>query len=116
MNIDQMPAGREMDALVAEKVMGWTPSLSSQGIMWLNKDGEYERGEHTFHPSTDIAAAWEVVERLEAIGVLLWKLGREDHMPNWYVSVGRNFQPGVSAEERTAPLAICRAALKAVSK
>lgn len=31
-DIDKMPAGREMDALVAEKVIGWS------GIFWLDKE------------------------------------------------------------------------------
>jgi len=57
-------AGRELDALVAEKVMGWTVD----GI-WRMYTGEVVRhaaGKNMktrFNPSTDISAAWEVVEK-----------------------------------------------------
>ncbi len=107
------PTGRELDALVAEKVMGWS-FCDGHGGYW-SKGGLSMGSVHAWSPSTDIGAAWQVVEKLERDGILIWKLGREDHMPNWFVSMGRNHKPGVNAEEATAPIAICRAAL-AVAK
>lgn len=74
--------------------------------------------------STDIAAAWEVVEKIKVLPergmrkfggrntpefVLVWDV---DH---WYVDFdGQGTVPPIHAEGETAPLAICLAALKAV--
>ena len=76
--IREMEAGRELDALVAEKVMGWKWDNRNplQSIMWLpgsetlgavifhdgdNDDGILQvRGIPPF--STDIAAAFEMVD------------------------------------------------------
>src|SRR3990167_1467186 len=83
MTIDEMPAGPEMDALVAEKVMGepqphdapvemgsisgvltmfnnypwkaWLPECLGLGKPWTWRPLPY---------STDIAAAWKVVEKI----------------------------------------------------
>lgn len=55
-----MKPGREMDALIAEKVMGW--SQTPEGFYEMDSVGRM-----TILPkfSTDIAAAWEVVEELD---------------------------------------------------
>lgn len=99
MKIEEMPAGREMDALVAEKVMGYDGQHQ-----WIkNEDGEidifaYEVGScngpkcsicgygychHCYRESpsktcydnmpysTDIAAAWEVEEAIKEKGLEL---------------------------------------------
>jgi hypothetical protein len=101
-----MEAGREMDALVAEKVMGYerVPDIKPYGFgdAWLQ------------HYSTDIAAAWQVVGKLEN-NDFWWEASNV--VPNsdpivyeWkFVTVGRQGE----ACEFTAPLAICRAALLA---
>jgi hypothetical protein len=125
--IDAMPAGREMDALVAERVMGWVRHPDSMYRHWCERqpDGTLRFLDqceplHTvrpWHPSTDIAAAWEVVEKL-----------RGESFP-WEFSLGwRHIEPFVSfgrtanqkdeigfSHGETAPLAICRAALKTVN-
>lgn len=70
-----MEAGRELDALVAEKVMGWRwldlnhdinkgPIVKTPG--WYGQGQSAVRTE--FHPSTSIADAWEVVARLAETG------------------------------------------------
>lgn len=73
-----MKPGRELDLLVAEKVMGWRPIIRSEWpcIALANTpDNEKEiaflraadlRGQYEDIPnySTDIAAAWEVVEKM----------------------------------------------------
>jgi len=124
----KLEAGEELDALVAENVMGWLriPSeLNGQQKIVVPPDGNphpmdwwWGRSVYGLVPkySTDIAAAWEVVERLERDGIFLWKLGREDHLPNWHVSMGRNHGPDIESEGPTAPLAICRAALAAIGR
>lgn len=96
-----MNAGRELDALVAEKVMGYE----------VNREG-YTGYLPSF--STDIAAAWDVVEKLDLFspgsGLYLVGSGNE-----WRVfhSLGEGetelWCDGVSALH-----AICLAALKAV--
>lgn len=121
-----MKAGRELDTLVAEKVMGW--EATADGLYWdarqkrtrlvlgsvIAKKREemgIENGPgFVFAPSTDIAAAWEVVEKAD-----LWSL---------YGSIGDGpYRACIQFEDReglmtadTAPLAICLAALKAVSQ
>ncbi len=72
-----MEAGRELDALVAEKVMGWSKRVSADhsnspikqlrafGIIYAWKDSNgNDKGLDVPRYSTDIAAAWQVVERL----------------------------------------------------
>ena len=62
--------------------------------------------------STDIAAAWEVVEKLKADGFSLmaeW----DDHDGMWYFGFS-NASSYKAGEADTAPHAICLAALKAV--
>ena len=121
-----MEAGRELDTLVAEEVMGW--EATADGLYWdarqkrtrlvlgsaIAKKREemgIENGPgFVFAPSTDIAAAWEVVEKAD-----LWSL---------YGSIGDGpYRACIQFEDReglmtadTAPLAICLAALKAVSQ
>lgn len=112
----ELKAGRELDALVAEKVLGW-----KRGKRFGNGNGEWEipgRENDSYKLtcyrtpdySTDIAAAWEIVEKLSmwvcpANNGHDWTAGRlslEEPSP----------EGGTWAE--TAPHAICLAALKAV--
>jgi hypothetical protein len=114
--IDAMPAGREMDALVAERVMGWVRHPDSMYRHWCERqpDGTLRFLDqceplHTvrpWHPSTDIAAAWEVVEKLVSEqGLHLW----------WHNVWLVDFALSGAQRAETAPLAICRAALKTVN-
>ncbi len=61
-----MKPGREMDALVAEKVMGWKFGKDPVGLScWVvSIDRTVDR---CWSPSTDIAAAWEVVEKINQL-------------------------------------------------
>jgi hypothetical protein len=64
-HVDEHEAGRCMDAWVAEKVM------DEQGWNWHGAFGhKRERvvAYETLHYSTDIAAAWKVVEKMENLG------------------------------------------------
>lgn len=72
MNYDDMPAGPEMDALVAEKVMGWTKKkVASYGggyYAWIDSENRAHPPNNTsggWHPSINIADAWEVLGALE---------------------------------------------------
>jgi hypothetical protein len=127
-DIDTMPAGREMDVLIAEDVMGWEQHCHTGRMMWcLPYPGHRamaiaqpemtrpvtvsdDSGDHDvtpFHPSTDIAAAWRVVEKMKERH---WFLLTDRSATEWYAA----FSDKAKAREISAPLAICRAALRAV--
>ena len=138
-DIDTLEPGPALDALVAEKVMGlrldgdfpiqqdeaggWDPIDEEDGAGHQRRPCYRTCGDHPMPPyqyehgstcrrvvpeySTDIAAAWEVVEKLRPTGPKLSihaaRLGYDvEYGPGWFVSAP------------TAPLAICRAALKAI--
>jgi len=121
-----MPAGREMDALIAEKVMGlrvhikperqkvdlgfYRRKIEYRTINWVYAGGYLLRSY-----STDISAAWDVVEKLKTIyHMSIWTDYYEDR--NNYGcrfqlrGGGQSSYPVISD---AAPLAICRAALLA---
>jgi len=107
--MEEMKPGRELDALVAEKVMGWAPEYPGG---WLHPPRNHpNRKKYLDHDgcsvlqpySTDIAAAWEVVEKIEYNLELI-----EDE--EWIASFF-----GVRAFGKSAPHAICLAALKTKS-
>jgi len=105
--IDAMPAGREMDSLVAEQVMGWKYNLL--GDAWENT-GHGWVGYEKFMPSADIAAAWAVADMLHFSII-------SQHPIGWLVDTRSNTRlPFVEVYANTAPLAICRAALKVVTR
>lgn len=138
MQVDNMPAGREMDILIAEKVMEidtdgyWittvdanTSNCGTISLEWLknnptfdinriDKDGwEYEGPQY----STDMSPAWEVAEKLKLAVIPRhpgWACAHcravVDGGPTW---IGVADEHGWTKAE-TAPLAICRAALKAM--
>jgi hypothetical protein len=107
--IESMPAGREMDALVAQHVMGWRPHFRNTAFYVSADHAESLMGRPLatvgkWHPSTDIAAAWEVVDQQQ--GGLRFELRRRPDGGFWC-----SFGEEMSAEAESAPLAICRAAL-----
>ena len=119
-----LPAGRALDALVAERVMGCTPEAHHMekysptcGCKHrIHRNTREDLGDLLADYSTDIGAAWEVGEKL---GHKTFSLtGPEDKEPvTWCAEFG-SFQDAVfqaeDAEADTAPHAICLAALKAV--
>ncbi len=69
--IRQIKPGSELDALVAEKVMGWGLRFKDRSSLddhyWLEVDtGKLCATRKYFRPSTDISAAWQVVEKMIA--------------------------------------------------
>lgn len=105
MNFATMGAGPKLDALIAGNVMGWRDAAGVWigGVTPWATDGDYRR-KAEFCPSTDIAVAWEVVEKLQ--NTLCFELRRRSDggFCCW-------FGEEMRAEASTAPLAICRAAL-----
>ena len=123
---------REIDVEIAEKVFDMVlrkPYEDDDRLAYMrkNKDGDYVRfcweGNQPRY-STDIAAAWTVVEKMKdsvvtpdlfAItydsDVKLWTAGIQE-----FFSYEGHYFGKYYAKEKTAPLAICKAALKAVDK
>jgi hypothetical protein len=102
-NFDEMEAGPAIDRLVAEKVMGWTIKPRHNGFT--------SPATHlSWGPSEGIEDAWVVVERMIALGKMFSQCTHGHDNEEWSVSFGT-----ANALADTAPLAICRAALKAVS-
>ena len=135
--IDKLEEGPELDRLVAERVMGWTYDEPR----WLTSDGKptgWNGDAHRiFSPSTDIAAAWVVITQAQAFllkagdipGDWVALLGSGiDDKPFWSASFGcldpmdwrdateRDHSDCVHGDADSSPLAICRAALKAVMR
>ena len=99
-----MKAGRELDALVAEKVMGLTEEDWIAGPTGLPRPY-----------STDIAAAWEVVEKLRGTHrPFLLSHDFQDGFMKWPVVIVGFGAVVVHEGQYGAPHAICLAALKAV--
>lgn len=99
---------RKLDALVAEHVMGErvieTDDCNGDDNLWLDRHDDLELP----HYSTDIADAWELVEKILTDDFQVKFVNYDDNrkwMAGWD---GWNFTYGA-----TAPLAICLAALKA---
>lgn len=133
MDIDKLEAGRELDALVAEKVMGWRNcSVSEDSI--ADKNGEWHKmyikygiGEppdldqscwytQKFIPlfSNNITAVWEVVEKLSEHCIVRISNGDGDSRDcDILPFVIDTYNLGHASADAWA-LAICRAALKAV--
>ena len=121
MNYDDMPAGPEMDALVAERVMG---EIVSSGDKIVPVNG-WEACRYIPEYSSRIEAAWEVVEKLIERRLYMRVMACEgieysfdmNIKTFWRVELkeGQAIEPHITATSfDTAPLAICRAALKAV--
>lgn len=103
---------REIDRLIAERVMGWT-NVSGVGTRF----GTTPEGKvHAIVPqySTDMSAAWEVVEKLRLLGYqggIDWARPESGYKCAFGASLIPPHQRQSSRTE-TAPLAICLAALK----
>lgn len=113
-DIDNVLAGVGMDKLIAERVMGWT-NVYQDGV---NLKGTEPSGEdQTAHVplySVNISAAWRVVEKCNLLHGWV-SLGYDEGDKEWMIFESRP-PDGIYTISTgdTAPLAICRAALKAV--
>lgn len=119
-----MKPSRELDALVAEKVMGYERAMMiaptggpAQGC-WVRSPDKvfWDRHDSLPHYSTEISAAWDVVEKLtdgdfslsiERYHELYTEVFLSRKGPDEYRA------PAIVAG-KTAPHAICLAALKSV--
>ena len=117
--IDAMVAGRELDRLVAEKVMGWKnlkwqDQRSENG--WITPAGFYGNGpkgecflSRSF--STDSAAAWQVKRKITESGIWGFHLTNDGNA--WSHVSFTSGTDEYEGEGDTDEEAICRAAWKA---
>lgn len=116
-----MPAGRELDAMVAERVFGWTDIRPDTHetigtTILVGQRPDYQCPAEVPHFSTDIYHAWKVTDWLWerwgafelAATVRLWLCG-----PCLNALAKRPDRVACGIGD-TAPLAICRAALLAI--
>lgn len=126
-----MKAGPKLDALIAEKVMGWRlvkveewepadPNTCrwhlDDGWAWDGRDGSDYAWK--WKPSTDISLAWQVVEKLAekadryvAVRHDRW-YDKHPYLVEIHDPLMRNSFPKIVQYGETAPLAICLAALR----
>ncbi len=135
MKVSNMPAGPQVNALVAEHVMAWQGGECDGEIgeysttdPYCQQCGEFEslswgRLAHQKRMpgwSESIAAAWQIVDKYSAA----WNIDRYttfDSTGNWrfqwsvsFAVFDEHVRIGGMGQADTAPLAICRAALLAV--
>jgi hypothetical protein len=117
-----MKPGRELDALVAEKVMGWVLYQRQPDVYLAYTDpgGSLRLPEEIPFYSTDMAAAWLAEEKLVVDG-FTFELYRDPPAPDrraWFETLvivrrGREYSYIGKSETGSAPHAICLAALRA---
>lgn len=102
-----LPAGKELDRLVAEQVMGWRRTTNDEWLLPKEKRPTIHAG--NWCPSTEMAYAWQVVDwfathtRCARVGWITKSTCRAE------LGLGDECGP-------TAMLAICYAALDHVSR
>lgn len=129
MNYDE---ARKIDAEVAERVMGWTRHAEKpdrtdnrqiDGVLYCPPDypGILHGGLNVIpHYSTDISDAWLVVEKLYGqydLAICTAIISDSEQERQWHVVLEEKDTDHDIAivYAPTAPLALCRAALKALS-
>ena len=110
--IDECPAGPAMDAAVAEALgWHWHDGRGTAGpSYWETADGDTAYI-WDFEPSTDIVAAWELIENLKKRRPMV-TIQLDGWGSTWICWVDNNNMNQWEKGE-TAPLTICRAFLKA---
>ncbi len=115
-----MKAGKQLDALIAERIMGLLVRPAHDMEFTSEREWAYEGNFVITSPegyspslcpsfSTDIAAAWQVIEKLTDYDPQLTQWGYEDGSVGWMC----DFE-GTEAHAPTVALAICLAALKVI--
>ena len=110
----------ELDRLVAERVMEWQESSDfaiekeTGDLLKIDLSDSIFKGLWKWSPSTDIAAAWEVVNKLLSRYNISIYSGR--YPIRWFVQMVavEDWETKALVEDENLPLAICRAALLAV--
>lgn len=112
-----MKPGKDLDMLIAEKIMGWV--LEPKYVhRWTSPVGTRSDDSDIPNYSTDIAAAFEVVEVLAKEGAVLNYSTMKDGVRGHFVEIGylRNpfdsFHAFVEVSGESAPHAYCLGALQ----
>ena len=139
-NIDEHEANRCLNIWVAEVVVGWIKTnqrrtdhqnwLEYPQIWYLKPNGDIENITNIPEYSTDIAAAWEVVMQFKNQQYPVELIGEDAHFwsrwdfniwnplddPDFTDEMAHGWDESMAIKERaaSAPLAICRAAVKAI--
>ncbi len=112
-----LAAGRNLDEEVAETVMGWRREAGERSGRWRRPDGTVLTDLPKF--STDIAAAWQVVEKLglEDVFLAIRLLPDGEYECTAQNEIGETLKLGDSGrvQAASAALAICVAAMLAGS-
>lgn len=120
-----LPAGPELDALIATRVMGWIRhDLSSGAWSWFPDISvsppplSLKGWGSGWSPSTIIVHAWEVVEKLRANNYSFTVGWSGDPAIGWEVTVDGHGRRIVhrGLEDKTGCVQICRAALLIVGE
>ncbi|MED4718257.1 MULTISPECIES: BC1872 family protein [Bacillaceae] len=101
---------REIDRLVAEKVMGWTLKEMTATSAWMDSQGGWTLYQ-MWKPSTDMRDAWLVAEKLYI--TVCPQQGAPTEMSVWAEINKQPLGNCYEAFAKTAPMAICLVALKA---
>lgn len=101
-----MKSGRELDALVAEKVMGWSSAKIESADFYTDEAGATRHDIPSY--SADFNAAGEVVDKVNRE----FRLSNKRNEGGWWAYF--NDESYFASKGDTAPHAICLAALKAV--
>ena len=113
--IYNMPAGEELDILVAEKVMAFTISKTDlhgrPGNFVTYNKGVTQICYSVPHYSTNISEAWRIVEKMGP-----YKLeSMHNSEKSWHKATFWRGMVGFPVNADTVPLAICRSALLAMT-
>lgn len=117
--MSELTAGHELDTLIAEKITGWTQMQHDLSGIPPQDWSQYLLPRY----STDIAAAFQVVDKLldgtRAFALECW----DQNATRWTARfVGKLNEETIQYEQlayafaETRPLAICHAALKVVAE
>jgi hypothetical protein len=120
--ISKMKASPEMDAMIAENLFGWSDvkeiNYLGGGMQWRGTNEIGQRSVPVHNYSTNMAYAWEVVEKLADILPGVVSVQHEFHRDGSGTICFIRQYPDSNAKwithDESAPLAICRAALLAV--
>jgi hypothetical protein len=126
-----LPPGRELDALIAEKVMGrkrewrgrgWPSPNETLELEWMWVGSGQGMEQKTSPYSTDIAAAWEIVDEIGPVWrgfqfIIQWtehSWREQCWEAGWYESGNEGPEGRATAVAATVPHAISLAALKVI--
>ena len=111
---------REIDRLVAKKILGWKEKelpnnddgLPYSSYYWVDNGDEKILPANFFNPSTNLEHVFKYVVEVLTNNQYFFKLNNSNNRT--YVCLFSDYEHNYYAEASTVPLAICLAGLKAV--